>query len=465
MPDLSERIRYLVETVEQPVTLSEVRDILERRPGRRRRPRLAFAATSVVVAAAAIVAGIVFVPASHGHTPVTAAPPQTAAVQLQEIALTAGRQPVVAPGPNQWLHTEQAMSIAAYVSQVGATPTPDAKATLSATIGTWSDTTGQACISAATDPAQFAGPANQAAWTAAGLIDQPADQPVTGCDGIIQGDTVGTLTQATGVIDVSYLPTDSATLAGELNAGTTGVPAVDGVVAMAGASTAFARAAILLVGPDSGVTPAFEAALYGALATIPGVDSLGRATTHSGRTGVGFSAITSLGTTTIVIDPSTGALLEARNVADQATFNVLSIHYLAPRQELGHGIGSQGGSYGATVLWLDPIREPMVVGPFTQLTEGDVAIYTIARTDVTFEQVDALDVMLQHQIGGIASIQGSGSTANVTNSNVPPATTPNGQVINIGATNTWTFTGSSKQVRDSLAALQASGLFATILVF
>jgi hypothetical protein len=461
MPDLSERIRDLVEAADAPVTLSEVREIVEKRPSRGRRSGLTIASVGVVLAAAAVVVGVVVVPASPNHPPVTATPPQTAAVQLQKIALTAGRQPVVSPGPNQWLHTEQTMSIAAYVSQVGTTPTPDAQATIDATIGTWSDTTGQACVSAATDPAQFAGPANQAAWTDAGLIDQPLNQPVTGCESIIQGDTAGSLTQATGVIDVSSLPTDSVTLARELEAGTTGIPTVDGVAPGAGTNAAFERAAILLVGPDSGATPAFESALYGALATIPGVNALGPVTAHSGSTGAGFSAVTTSGTTTIVVDPATGALLEARNVADQTMFDVLSTHYLGS----GQGFGTQGGSYGATVLWLDPGGDPSVVGPVTQMAEGDAAIYTIAEPGVTLEQVSALSEMLRHQFGGIASVQGSASSAILNNPHVPPATTPNGQIINIGATNTWEFIGSSEQIKDSLEAIQATGLFVAILVF
>jgi hypothetical protein len=461
MPDLSERIRDLVETAEVPVTLSDVREIVDGRPNRRRRSRPAIASVSVLLAAAAVVVGLVLVPSLHSQPPVRTAPTQTAAVQLQRIALTAGRQPVASAGPNQWLHTEQAMSIAAYVSQVGTTPTPDAKATINATIGTWSDTTGQACVSAATDPAQFASPANQAAWTDAGLTDQPPNQPVTGCESIIQGDTVGALTQATGVIDVSALTLDSATLSRDLEAGTTGIPAVDDVATSAGASAAFERATILLIGPDSGATPAFESALYGALSTIPGVDALGPVTAHSGRSGVGFSAVTTSGTTTIVVDPATGELVEARNVADQTTFDVLSTHYLGSPQ----GIGAQGGSYGATVLWLDPIGKPSIVGPVTQMVEGDAAIYSIADPRVTLEQVDALSERLQHQFGGIESTEGSASSAILNNPHVPPATTPNGQIIDIGATNTWTFLGSSRRVEDSLQALWASGLFVTILVF
>ncbi len=474
MPDLNEQIRELINEGAPPVTMAEIMAIQtevashpappNRRP--RRRSRIGLVAGPVAIAAAVVVAVIVIDTASHQHPVITGPPMQTAATQLHEIALTADRQPAVSPGPNQWLSTHQAMSISAYVSQVGSTSTPDAQATIDATTGTWSNTTGQACVSAATDPAQFASPADQAAWTAAGLIDQPKVQPVTGCDSIIQGDATDTLTQATGVIDVSSLPTDAATLAGELASGTTGIPAVDGVVGAPGNSAAFERAVILLVGPESGATPGFESALYGAIATIPGIHGLGHVMTHSGRVGLGFSAATSLGTTTIIVDSSTGALLEARNVASRATFDVLAIHYLGtgvgPNTK---GIGSQGGSYGATILWLDPIGKPTVVGPVTQMTEGDTAIYTIAKPNVTLEQVDALGTTLRHQIGGIEQIQGSASTAVQNNPHVPPATTPDGQIINIGASGTWTFTGTSEQVKHSLEALEATGLFVTILAF
>lgn len=465
MLDLSERVRDFVDTAEPPVTLSDVRRIVEERPTRHRRSKLTPLAAVATLTVAAIVVVSVFALTPRTRPALIRSPHRSAAVQLQNIALSAGRQPAATPNANQWLQTEQTASIAAYVSDVGNTPTPNAKATIDAKIGTWSDTTGQACISATTDPAQFASPDNEAAWTAAGLIDQPTEQPITGCDGIIQGDTVGSLTESTGVIDVSTLPVDSTVLARALDDGTTGIPAIDDIPSQAGTSAAFTRAVILLMGPDSGATPAFESALYGALATIPGIQNLGSVRTHSGGMGAGFSAATSSGVTTIVVDPATGALLEAQNVADQSLLNVLAIHYLSPHQVAGQGIGSVGGSYGATILWLDPVGKPMVVGPVTQVADGDSAIYTIARADVSFEQLQALGPMLQHEFGGIESIQGGGSTAEVNNPNVPPATTPNGRVISIGATNTWTFIGSSKQIKESLDALAASGLFVTILVF
>ena len=457
MPDLSERIRDLVDAAIDPVTVADVREVRDNRPTRHKGAHKGLLVGIVTLAVAVVLVAVALVPTAHSnkhHAPIAAA------TQLRKIALAVERQADDSPSANQWLRTEQSMSIAAGVSQVGSTLTPDAQATINATITTWSNTTGQACISAATQPAQFATPANQAAWSAAGLTDQPERQPVTGCDSIIQGDPVGTLTQSTGVIDVSGLPTDPTNLANELETGTTGIPAVDSVPADQGTSAAFERAAILLIGPDSGTSSGFESALYGALASLRGIQSIGDVQTHSGLTGTGFSGSTSLGGTTIVVDPSNGSLLEARNVQDKVGFDVLSTSYPLG----GQGIAVQGGSYGATVQWLDPVVAPTVVGPIVQPDSGDVAIFAIANLGETLNQVDTLSQELGKTLGGLAGTQGSASSAVIFNPHVPPATTANGQVINIGATNQWTFNGST-QTREWLTALQASGLFATILPF
>jgi hypothetical protein len=157
--------------------------------------------------------------------------------------------------------------------------------------------------------------------------------------------------------------------------------------------------------------------------------------------------------------------LEARNVQDQVGFDVLSTHYLSRHAPPGQGIGVQGGSYGATVQWLDPVDTPTVVGPVAEVTTGDVAIFAIANPGVTLGQVDSLTKELESQFGGVSSAGGSASSAVLFNPHVPPATTANGQVINIGATNHWTFDDSTQVVREWLSALQTSGMFATILAF
>src|ERR1700733_15205933 len=80
------------------------------------------------------------------------------------------------------------------------------------------------------------------------------------------------------------------------------------------------------------------------MATMPGVALLGTETTQSGATGVVMAGVIDQGyRTTIILSPSTGALLEARNlllfqpVALLATMGVV------------------------TIQWLDPVGSPQVV--------------------------------------------------------------------------------------------------------
>jgi len=114
-------------------------------------------------------------------------------------------------------------------------------------------------------------------------------------------------------MDVSSLPTDPADLAKELNDGTTGIPALDGLISdKAAPNMAFQRAAMLLIGPLVGGTSQFDAVLYQAIAMLPRVTALGPMTTQKGQTGEGFASGPGSGQSTVVVDPETGALLEVR---------------------------------------------------------------------------------------------------------------------------------------------------------
>ena len=104
---------------------------------------------------------------------------------------------------------------------------------------------------------------------------------------------------------------------------------------------------MLLVGPTLGATPALWSALLRAMATMPGVALLGTETTHSGATGVALAGATGVATgegdrATIILSPSTGALLEARNV-------------LVGQLLAGTGFGV------LAIQWLDPTGTPQVV--------------------------------------------------------------------------------------------------------
>ena len=95
---------------------------------------------------------------------------------------------------------------------------------------------------------------------------------------------------------------------------------------------------MLLVGPTFGATPALWSALLRAMATMPGV-ALSRHRNHTQRGPPGWrlAGATGLGyRTTIILSPSTGALLEARNflvfqlLAGLSTFGVVTIQWLDP---------------------------------------------------------------------------------------------------------------------------------------
>ncbi|MGH9079240.1 MAG: hypothetical protein ACRDYE_04015 [Acidimicrobiales bacterium] len=98
------------------------------------------------------------------------------------------------------------------------------------------------------------------------------------------------------------------------------------------------------MGPTFGSTPALWSALLQAMATMPGVELGGTETTHSGATGVALAGANGNGyRTTVILSPSTGALLEARNFMDGML-------------EAGlEGIGV------LTIQWIDPVGAPQVV--------------------------------------------------------------------------------------------------------
>lgn len=282
-----------------------------------------------------------------------------AATELRLIATNAASQSTPPLGPGQYLMTEKRVSLFANVTLVGNTPTPNAQATVGATIKQWADENGDTCVSANTGPAQFASPANQAAWKAAGLLNTPR-QPYPSCVTFAGGASTSIgLEDGAGVINVSSLPTDPSTLAHELTTGTTDIGALNRVSVSQGKNAGFERAAILLVGPTSGTTPAFTSALYNALSMIPGIDLLGSMTSHSGATGLGFAGDSSIGRSVIIVNPTNGALLEARNIQNPFVWNGLAASYLAPAP--APSIGTEGGTYGIRIEWLDPIGSPTVV--------------------------------------------------------------------------------------------------------
>ena len=396
-------VTELIESAPEAPTIQE----LERRESqphsgygpRRTRDIVLLGSVTAVVAAVLIVALLPIV----GHRPAS----QAAAAELHRLADNAANQPALQLGSNQWVHTEQEVSFFAQVSQVGATRTPEAQATVRANIQEWANSVGESCASATATPAQFVSSVNEAAWHAAGLLDSPNEQPVTGCttvEGVTGTNGVG-IQEGTGVIDVSGLPTDPSALAHRLETGTTGITGIDRISSHE-QNAGFERAAALLIGPTTGTSPTFNAALLNALALMPGIDRLGETTTHSGTSGLGFASNSPLGRSVIVLDSTTGALREAQNIEDQGPFTSLQSSYVAPTS----GIGTEGGTFRVIIQWLDPIGSPSVVGqaslppavqPAPQVNRTGT-IRAVPKAGVTDEQLMALDGQLMIRYGAPA---------------------------------------------------------------
>ena len=67
------------------------------------------------------------------------------------------------------------------------------------------------------------------------------------------------------------------------------------------------------MGPVSGETPKLRSALYSVLSNQPGVSLLGPTQTHLGAAGVGFSILNPGPPVRLIVDPTTGELLESQS--------------------------------------------------------------------------------------------------------------------------------------------------------
>ncbi len=268
--------------------------------------------------------------------------------QRQSCEHLAGEAAAVEPAPilkgDQWLQSEFRVSYLAappYSGQVSAA-LRSARAVVAVNAEVWANDLTQTCSQQVVTSVAYNSPAGQQAWASSeyGLPSTPQPQCGSGA--------LGKDSQAPGVLDVAQLPTDPAALARALETGTTGISALDEPFFRSHHYlTPFGRAVTLLVGPTLGATPALWSALLRAMASMPGVALIGTESTHSGATGVALAGATGLATgegdrATIILSPSTGALLEARNVWVTSLF-------------AGTGFGV------LTIQWLDPAGSPQVV--------------------------------------------------------------------------------------------------------
>lgn len=375
-----------------------------RRESRRRRIVVPVSVACATATAAALVA-LQFVP-----TPVTS-PANPAAAALRLLAGSTGGQSAPTLSWGQWLHTQFRATLAVSFSSVGSTPTPNATATIETTINAWSNTNSTACTQETLGVPNFASALNEQAWSQAGLSSHSVSSGPPDC---VSEDVVSSqATDDLGVMDVSRLPTDASSLANELKAGTTGIARLDrGLSTVLGTNPAFGHAVLLLVGPTVGATPRFWSALLDAMSTMPGVSLLGTRTTHSGATGIAFAAQTGLGRTTVVLSPSTGALLEARNIITNASFQSVIEGVRASLAPFGVKTAAQ-----VTVESLDPVAPPTVVDDLPQGTQvghlpstaPTATIDGTTRPGVTSRQDTAFANRIMH-VPGVSSMGGGESS-------------------------------------------------------
>jgi hypothetical protein len=231
------------------------------------------------------------------------APSVSAAAELTHIAHLVATQEPPRLLPGQTLYSERTATIELTFTYVNGVSVPAVHADIPVLIQAWTKNDSNFSYGERVGAPHFASPAAQSAWSAAGLPIRlsRAEKYFTG------GGSNG--------LDVASLPANATALSALIAKGTTGIPEVDRV--SPGPDATGQRVTLLLLGPDAGATPQFYSALYKVLSTVPNVKKLGSVTTHSGETGVGF-ALGRSGPTAeqerLILDPSTGKLLEAQNV-------------------------------------------------------------------------------------------------------------------------------------------------------
>ncbi len=404
----------------------------------------------MTVAAAAIAVVILqVVPSSNVATP------EAAAAEISRLADAVQPAPPLLPG--QWYQYQLQGSLSADVSTVGNTPTPDADASIPVSIGQWSNATGAVCTSQQFGTANFASPVNAQAWQAIGLVATPANQPATGCSAGLEASMGGggSLTP----IDVSNITQDPATLATQLQEGSTGIQKIDQTAKEEDSPSVagFTRLTVLLVGPTSGQWSGFGQEMLKTMALLPGVISLGTMTTHSGASGLAFStgtavtmnpetgAVTSglsIPPPTVILDPQSGALLEARNVNIPVLQSAAQDFVGSPSAP----VYTEGVSYGITTQWIDPVAALNVIAPDALPSWISTFHIVEAVTNASANEAQLSEVL--------DPFLGNGNSANSEGDAPAPGQT----------TYDITIMGTAANEQAVVSALTASGLFASISV-
>lgn len=353
-----------------------------RRPGARRSRRVARWSAGIAAIAATILLTLQILPASKATIPVSAAAAQIA-------KLVDGVKPLPPLREGQWSSYQLRGDLTANV-EVQTEPPTTTSASVPFDLSEWSNATGASCTSQQLGAASFATPADAQAWHAVGLVDTPANQPSTGCS--INSGADGMFP----VLDGSQLPHDPATLVTQLQSGptgkgSTGIPEVDGAAYdTPDDEAAFCRLTLLLVGPIAGAWPGLGQELLRTMALLPGVVPLGTSTTNSGKEGLAFTSGPQPGVAipVVVLDPNSGSLLEARDL-DMMLLASGAWDFVGSSSA---PVANDGGGYGLTARWIDPVASPEIVDQSTlpSWTSDIHIVEAVLKSTTTSAQVNAL---------------------------------------------------------------------------
>ena len=261
----------------------------------RRRKQLVGVGAIGLIGAVALVTALLVIPG-------TSPPPSSAAEFLHASAELVANQPALVPPSGQYLYTEQQSQYQVSVYEPGSDSSSVDLATVAQygeTERTWVDARGNSTEQQNRTALSWPSAADQQAWEA-----NPGAQTFSAT--YRQSVTEPTLSGK--IPDVSALPTDPSALAAVLKGGG---PVANPDQIPDDTDSVFERAARLAVGPDSGLSPALSAALYQVMADQPGVQLLGQTTDHQGRLGTAVGISTSSGLSEVIVDPRSGAALEA----------------------------------------------------------------------------------------------------------------------------------------------------------
>ena len=409
-----------------------------------RRTRWTVGVTTAGATAVATVLLLQALPDSKGT------PSEAAAAEISRLANVV--QPVPPLRTGEWYQYQAqgvlSATVSSNASSPGGAPTSPVHASIPVTLGEWSNATGATCTSQQFGSATFPDVADAQAWNALGLIDTPTNQPATDCSaGAGASNGVGL---SVAPIDVSSITHDPATFAAELQAGTTGIDSIDQYTLGEPANqAAFERLAVLLVSPAMGQWSGFGQEMLMTMALVPGVVSLGTMTSHAGESGLAFTGQTDVTTNptdgatstsppTVILDSRSGAVLEARNLNFPVLISAAQDFIGSPSAS----IYSQGGGYGVTAQWFDPVAPVSVV-------EGDVVPNWVS----TYHIIEAVTKPWTSQTE-LSSVLANVNRVH-SDPNVP---VPGLETFDM------TIMGTVANAQALVSALTASGLFSTISV-